>query len=106
MELVKATSEHPNLRKGRQKQTHGSKHARTHARAHDVPQQSHARRNRAHRAKEKKKKKKRKENERRGGRKKGKNWLSNLTRVKSTTLSTRDAFHLLLSVFGQQLPNE
>jgi hypothetical protein len=56
------TSDHPNLRKGSQKRTD----ARTHARAHDVPPQNRARRNKAHSVKEKKKKKKRKENERRG----------------------------------------
>lgn len=50
------TSDHPNLRKGSQK--------RTDARAHDVPPQNHARRNRAHSVEEKKKKRKR--NERRG----------------------------------------
>jgi len=52
---------------------------------------------------------KRKEKEKKTKRKtwlkgKGKNWLSNLTRVKSTTLSTHHPFHLLLSVFGHQLP--
>jgi hypothetical protein len=64
MELVKATSEHPNLRKGRQKRTD----ARTHARTMFLHKATLARRNRAHSEKEKKKKKKkkRKENERHG----------------------------------------
>jgi hypothetical protein len=34
-----------------------------------------------------------------------KNWLSNLTRVKSTTLSTSDPFHLLLSVIQAAVAN-
>jgi hypothetical protein len=79
-------------------------HGRTHARTHDVPPQRHARRNRAHSEKEKKKKKKKKRKRKTWLKEKVKNWLSNLTRVKSTTLCTRDDFHLLLSVLGQQLP--
>ncbi len=61
MELVKATSEHPNLRKGRQKRTDARTHARTMflhkatlvATGHTVK-------------KKRKRKRKRKENERRG----------------------------------------
>jgi hypothetical protein len=53
---VKARSEHPNLRKGRQKRTD----ARTHARTMFLHKATLARRNRAHSEKEKKKKKKKK----------------------------------------------
>jgi hypothetical protein len=106
MELVKATSEHPNLRKGRQKRADGRTHARTHARTMFLRKDTivatgqtvKKKRKRKHNTTQKKRKRKTWLKE------KVKNWLSNLTRVKSTTLSTCDAFHLLLSVLGQQLP--
>jgi hypothetical protein len=70
-------------------ETHGSTHARTRARCSSAKPRSSQQGTQCKR-KEKEKKRKLKT----WWKEKGKNWLSNLTRVKSTTISTRDAFHL------------